>query len=272
MEPGLELLCGGSSCASPTPLAAPALRPWDWGTGALTGGLRAPRVSPTPECQAGEGSAGDCVRPVLAAPHERVRHSAADFLPEVADLPSAAGTRSQTLSFRDVRRRSPELGACPTPSPAAADTTSQDLAGPASASPQGTVTTARCPRWSLFGSHVAVRLQPRPPSLLPSLRLQPQWPLSFSATFVLCPPHRGRACGWLGGTRQESPRGETPKGLGVGRGSRCQHPGPCSRSVEGVCAALLGRQVLCPLLVPLPRPPTRPGSGESSVGKDELWA
>lgn len=171
------------------------------------------------------------------------------------------GPESQTLSFGDVRGRSPELGARPAPPPphpAAADATVRTWQGglgvPAA-------TTARCPQCSLSGSHAAVRLQPSPSSPLPSLR-HPR-PAPTTPRPRLCMAGRDPSGG--------PPRGD-PKGPQGGARRQVQHPGPGSRSIEGVCAALLGRQALFLRLVPPPRPPARPGSGEPSVGKDELWA
>lgn len=174
------------------------------------------------------------------------------------------GPESQTLSFGDVRGRSPELGARPAPPPphpAAADATVRTWQGglgvPAA-------TTARCPRCSLSGSHAAVRLQPSPSSPLPCRR-----PLRHPRPAPTTPRPRL----WMAGRDPSggAPRGD-PKGPQGGARRQVQHPGPCSRSIEGVCAALLGRQALFLRLVPPPRPPARPGSGEPSVGKDELWA
>lgn len=55
MGPGWELLHAGRLWSRPHPSLLQPYGPWDRG---LDLGLRAPRASPAPECQAGEGPAG----------------------------------------------------------------------------------------------------------------------------------------------------------------------------------------------------------------------
>lgn len=86
-------------------------------------------------------------------------------------------------------------------------------------------------------------------------------------------PPTPRPCLWAAGKDpSEGPQRGDPKGSQGEARQQVSASWALPRSVEGGCATLLGRRVPFLLLVPLPRPPTRPGSGESSVGKAELWA
>lgn len=117
----------------------------------------------------------------------------------------------------------------PPPQPTIADATGQGLAGLASASlqaPDGRRRPLPGPESVWLACSCPPPAQPFLPPALPT-------PSTPAATLIPCPPHRGRACGWLGRTHQKGPRGETPKGLRAGRGSRCQHPGPCPAPSRG---------------------------------------
>lgn len=82
------------------------------------------------------------------------------------------------------------------------------------------------------------------------------------ATLVPRPPHRGRACGWLGGTHQEGPRGETPKGLREGRGGRCSTLGPAPAPSRG--SVLLSSDDRLCFCASCPRPVLPLGLGAGS--------
>lgn len=95
-----------------------------------------------------------------------------------------------------------------------------------------TAAAARCPGRSLFGLHAAVRLQPSPSSLLPSLRLQPQRPLSSRAPHTEAVP----VGGWEGPIRR-APEGRPQRVSGRGKAAGVSILGPAPLRRGGLCGS-----------------------------------